>query len=505
MSEWQLRPYQQECINAIPESGRVIMCLATGMGKSLIAANIPFKKRMLWLSHRDELVHQPAKFFEGRHSFGIEMAKERSNGEDVVSASIQSMGRRLNRFNSDEFDVIFCDEVHHCVAPQWRKVLEHFSPRLIVGASATPNRADGVGLDAIFDKIVFERDLKWGIENGYLSDITCLRAEIGYNLRGIHTRLGDYAQDELDAAVNIEGANKAVAEVYRKYAKGATLIFCTSVSHAENLARLIDGAVAISGQTDKKVRADTLKKFTEGKIPCITNCAVFTEGTDCPNIQTIILARPTKNQALYTQMVGRGTRLYPGKEKLLLIDCVGNDIGLCSAPSLLGLEMREGVSYKQADLFDLPQIVEKAADTPQSWIKNVKYVDIWAKSMNYNLHGVNWFRMTDGSMVLSSPKIVLPPVDSLGCIAGEPAQKVFDDIFRLLRDYHADKEILWNAKLISRTWGRKAATDKQKTMISRSFPYLDTSKLNKAEAALILTRCFHKKPASALEREILIS
>ena len=498
--EIQLRPYQEEALASIPETGAFLICLATGLGKTVIMSRIPRRGRMLILSHRDELVHQPEKYFDC--SFGVEQGSETSHGEEVISASVQSLVRRLHKFQPDDFDVVVTDECQHSTAPTYRKIYDYFKPRLHLGFTATPNRNDGIGLKAIYQDIIYERNLRWGIENGYLSDIHCLRVDIGVDLHRVALRLGDYAPESLEHAVNIEGANEAIAEAYRLYANPPVLIFCASVAHAEALAGHIDGAVAVRGGED---RSEIVKAFSAGEIPCLTNCMVFTEGTDLPNVQTVIMARPTKNVSLYQQCIGRGTRLYQGKEYLTLIDCVGagDDADLCTAPSLLGLDI-DDVSPKQryklqGNLFDIPEIIEELEDTPQAWITNVRRVELWAKKNNYNLHGVNFFKMSDGSMILSNPRMVIPPEDSLGRIMWhdrlEPAQKVFDEVYEDLRTNHTETRPLWDLNL-SKHWGNVPATEKQKAIIQRSYPSLDVSNITKFEAGQVLTRHFNQ-PATA--------
>lgn len=448
---------------------------------------------MLILSHRDELVHQPEKYFDC--SFGVEQGTETSHGEEVISASVQSLVRRLHKFQPDDFDIIITDECHHSTAATYRKIYDYFKPRLHIGFTATPNRNDGIGLKAIYQDIIYERNLKWGIENGYLSDIHCLRVDIGVDLRKVAQRLGDYAPDALDRAINIESANEAIAEAYRLYAKPPCLIFCASVAHAEALAEHIPGAVAVRGGEE---RSETVQAFSEGKIPCLTNCMVFTEGTDLPNVQTVIIARPTRNVSLYMQAVGRGLRLYPGKEYLTLIDCVGlcDEADLCTAPSLLGLDI-ENVPASQrknltGNLFDLPEIITELEDTPEAWIRNVERVDLWARHNGYDMHGVNYFRMPDGSLVLSEPKLIIPAEDSLGRIMWqgrpEPAQKVFDVVYEDLRKNYKDKRAIWDLNL-TRSWGNSPATEKQKILIRKYVPNCDVEVLTKFEAAQILTRC----------------
>ncbi len=494
VEKYELRPYQKECLASIPEAGSFLVCMATGMGKSLTFSRIPRKGRMLILSHRDELVHQPAKYFNC--SFGVEQGKETSHGEEVVSASVQSLVRRLEKFQPDDFDVLITDECHHATAPSYLKIYNYFKPRLHVGFTATPNRNDGVGLKAVYQDIVFERDLKWGINNKYLSPIKCLRVNIGVDLDYIHNRLGDFATDELEELVNIERANKAVAEACELYAKPPVLIFCTSVAHAQALADEIPGAVSVKGGED---RTEIVKAFSTGEIPVLTNCMVFTEGTDLPNVQTVIIARPTKNISLYQQMVGRGLRLYQGKEYLTLIDCVGvgDNLNLCTAPSLLGLDLNNVPPlYRnklEGNLFDLPEIADKLSDCPESWIKNVHMVELWAREGKYNTHGVNYVILSDGRLVLNTPRIILPAEDTLGRIFFngrlEPTQKVLDAIYAQLLREHGDKRALWDLNLVKR-WGAAEATEKQKRIIQRKFPQINVEDLTKLEASQILTRCF---------------
>lgn len=493
-SHFKLRPYQEECLASIPERGAFLVQMATGLGKSLTFSRIPRRGRMLILSHREELVWQPKRYFSC--SFGVEQAGNRSSGEDVVSASVQSLIRRLDSFAPDTFDVIVTDEAHHASAPTYGKIYEHFSPRLHVGFTATPNRADGLGLESVFEDIVFERDLAWGIRNGWLADIYCVRARIDFDISKVAKRLGDFAQGELERAVNVSAANKQIAEVYRQYAKGPTLIFAAGVDHAREIAKRIPGAEAVIGGED---RDEVVGKFKEGVIPCLVNCMVFTEGTDLPNVETVIVARPTQSDALYTQMAGRGTRTHPGKERMILIDCVGLDnVSLCTAPTLVGLDV-DAVPHKEkleGALFDLPEKASRQMETPGAYIRNVEYVDLWARKMKYRLHGVNYFRMPDGRLILSTPNIHMSAPDHLGRIHlpnGEvvPAQKVFDRVFKWLSTEHEDKRALWDLKLAKRTWGAYQATDKQKSIIRRKFPGMDVSNLTKLQASQILTRVFN--------------
>lgn len=498
-----LRDYQRECIDKITAAGggRYLIQMATGLGKTVTFANIPRYGRMLILSHREELVKQPLKYFDC--SAGVEMASERSTGtEEVVSASVQSIVRRLDNFASDDFDMIIVDEAHHAAANTYKRVIDHFAPRMLLGFTATPNRADSARLNDVFDDIIFQRDLKWGINHGYLCDILCKRVDIGYDLSAVRTRMGDYAPGELEKAM--DGTADAIAQAYREQAQGATLIFAVSVEQCNEIAKRIPGAVAVTGQTSN--RADIIQRFTNREIPCLVNCMVFTEGTDIPLVETVIIARPTKSDALYTQMVGRGLRLYPGKDKLTLIDCVGvtGKASLCTAPSLLGIDISE-LPKKSQDkmegmLFELPEKALSLSDCPESWIKNVRIVDLWAQEQQYVTHDVNWFKMPDGSLKCSlgrGRKLIICCPDSLGQTVFNGRrmnmQQALDEAYTLLCDRESESKMLWDLRLCGR-WGKAPASESQKKLIKRrGKKYLkssdiDIDSLTKFEASQILNR-----------------
>jgi len=497
MPEIQLRPYQKECkdiIDRLPP-GSYLAQMATGLGKTVTFASLERPGRMLILSHREELVRQPLKYFQCRK--GVEMANETSAPTDeVVSASVQSLARRMQRFEPDAFDIIITDEAHHAAAKSYRRIYDYFRPRLHVGFTATPGRGDKVRLDTVFSRIVYSRDLKWGIQNGYLSDIYCRRVNIGYDLSGVHTSHGDYAPGELEEAM--DGTADAIAEVYREMAVGATLIFAVSVKQAKEIAERIDGAVVVTGET--RDRAAIVDAFTRGDIPCIVNCMVFTEGTDIPRVETVIIARPTQSDSLYAQMVGRGLRLFPGKDRLNLIDCVGitGKADLCTAPSLLGIDMKDIPANRrkdvEGDFFELPIKAAAAADCPESWIRNVEIVDLWAREQKYQTHDVNWFKMPDGSMVCSLPdrqKLTIGPMDELGHVTfmgiRQPMQAALDQALIYLEERFARERPIWDLNAVKR-WGSGPASEKQMALISRRLKNFDARGLTKMQASQILNR-----------------
>ena len=507
MTNIKLRDYQKECINKINNlnSGSYLIRMATGLGKTVIFTHIKRKGRVLILAHREELINQPKQFYDC--PVGIEKAQETSNGEPVVIASVMSLVRRLQKFDKNAFDTIIVDEAHHAAAPSYMKILDYFNPRLTLGFTATPKRGDNVGLGHIFSDIIYDKDIIWGIKNNFLSNVDCLRVDIGYNVSRTKITAGDYNKNELEKAVNIELANKAIGDVYKKYAKGQTLIFAASVNHARNIQKQIKGSWVVTAQTVD--RAKILEMFRRKKIRCIINVDVFTKGTDVPNIETIIMARPTQSSTAYIQRVGRGLRLALGKKKLLLIDCVG-DSGkhkLCTAPSLIGLSTdfvpKNKLKNIEGNLFELEDIISYESDVPESWIRNTEFVNIWAQDNNYNTHNINFYQMPDGSLNCRIPKeessgkyneqdiITIPFPDELGYtyLQGKKLtmQQAIDKVYQFLKTHKKYCEPIWNLELVKK-WGEDSATRKQIYIINKKLPDFKVSKLTKHQASEILNR-----------------
>lgn len=500
----QLRPYQEKCIDIIKNKkpGKYLIQMATGLGKTVTFSQVPFKKRLLIVSHRQELVTQPQKFFNC--SYGICQGQNKYSDEKVISASIQTLVNRLDTFKKDDFDYIIIDEAHHAAASSYKKIIEYFEPDYLLGFTATPNRGDNIKLSDVFDEIIFERDLKWGILNNFLCGIDCKRVTIDYDLSEVKKSGGDYQAKSLDLAVNINQANDGIADTFYKHARGQTIIFCTSVNHCYEIQKRIEGSKVIDGKTKKEDRENIIKDFTNRKFKCLINCLVFTEGTDIPLIETVIIARPTKNPSLYTQMVGRGLRLYEGKEKLLLIDCVGaSSLDLCTAPTLFGLNA-EILDKKQqdeieGDLFDIEALVFEYADSPKTWIKNIKNVEIFKKKNGYDTHNVNYLLMPDGSLRLrlKGLDLTIKKPNELGNTLMNngkliPMQKAFDLIFNFLVENYQDDSIVWNTSKRKR-WGKNLASQEQINFIARlarekniKLSELSSKELNKEKASSLI-------------------
>lgn len=505
--ELKLRDYQQECVNIINdlESGSYLVAVATGLGKTVIFSHIRRRGRMLILSHREELVWQPRKYFDC--SYGVEQAENHSSGEEVVSASVQSLVRRLNTFQPDDFDIIITDEAHHAVADTYRQIYDYFTPRLHIGFTATPNRADNVKLGEIYSKIIYERDLKWGIKHEYLSDICCMQADIGYDLSEVHKQGDDLNLSQLSRAVDNPIQNQAVAAAYHEYAVGQTLIFTATVQHAYHIAKLIDGAVVVSAETEN--RSKIIQRFTNREIPCLVNCMVFTEGTDIPLIETIIIARPTRNASLYTQMVGRGLRKHPCKKYLTLIDCVGitGKLDICQAPDLFGIgELPKGIKPEQLQgklLTEIEEMVNEEVNKPAlppDWKINVQLVKLFAENGNYiilpngdmtcSIGDKRVIRVTAEDITGNSSAYMVHDKMIVWTIPTAPMQEVLDTVYnRLVCDYQRAKT-LWDLDIVKR-WGTLPASLSQikylkKLMQNKNRRDIQVNDLNKYEASVLI-------------------
>jgi len=319
----------------------------------------------LILAHRRELVQQAAQHCERAYPtkrIEIEMGEICASGTaDITVASIRSMdsGDRIRKYDPKRFKLVLVDEAHHIVAPGYMRTLGYFgldSPResspALVGVSATFSRFDGLRLGAAIDHIVYHKDYVDMIGEKWLSDVIFTTVKSKANLSKVKSgRDGDFQVGQLSKAVNKDETNEITVKAWLAEAgeRKSTLVFCVDLDHVSSLTCMfrkhgID-AQHITGATRKSVRGNRLQAFKDRKFPVLLNCGVFTEGTDIPNIDCVLLARPTKSRNLLVQMIGRGMRLYPGKENCHVIDMVASlDTGIVTVPTLFGLDPSEIVN-----------------------------------------------------------------------------------------------------------------------------------------------------------------
>lgn len=358
-----LRPYQRAAIDAVVaarRSGvrRMIVCLPTGAGKTVIFSQLArmARRQVLVLAHREELLAQAAekiaRALGDPAAVAIEQASLRAPASaKVVVCSIRSLHeRRLAEVVRDrDLGLVVYDECHHAAAEDNQRVLRQlgaFDARwdgTLLGFTATTARGDGLGLDTVFEKIVYTRTLPEMIDDGYLVPLRGFRIETAADLTRVTAGALDFREEELAEAVDIEERNALVARSIQELARDRrTIVFCVTVGHAKNLARALSllgvPAGVVHGDMPSDRRAEVLAAFRAGRLAALTNVAVLTEGFDDPEVSCVAMARPTRSEGLYAQCVGRGTRLHPGKKDCLILDFADvSKLSLCTLPSLFGM------------------------------------------------------------------------------------------------------------------------------------------------------------------------
>lgn len=346
-----MRPYQIaaiECIEREWAEGRRSTCLvlATGLGKTTVFAEIirrnyeATKRRALVLAHRIELVQQAAERIGSLHlECELESGDAHASrlgsmfGSVAVVATVQTLrGRRLAKWPRDSFDLIVVDEAHRATAKTHREILDHFASAKVLGVTATPDRGDGVAIGEVFESTAYNMGILDGIRGGFLCDIKAKLVDLDcVSLEGVRvTKQGhgrDLAPEDIAKAMEgLEALHAIAAPLAREAGDRPTLVFMPSVETSHALAEVLSAYVGASkvrsldGGSDPDVRKQVLADFRSGACQFLVNCQLFTEGFDAPATACVAIARPTKSRALYAQMVGRGTRLHPSKEHLLVLD-----------------------------------------------------------------------------------------------------------------------------------------------------------------------------------------
>jgi len=362
-----LRDYQIEAVKAVLdgwESGldRVLLVLPTGTGKTVTFSEIIRKRlrygRALIVAHRDELIQQAVDKYlmlSPHADIGVVKAERNQLGNQITVASIQTIAgkKRLEQLANLEWGTIIVDEAHHSTASTYMKVLKAlgaFNGQVkVLGVTATPNRADKIGLNNVFESIVYEKPLLEMIMAGYLCDINAMRIHVPIDLSRVKTAHGDYQSGDLDRAMDAAHAEeiiaRAVAGAPELQDRKKIVAFTPGVRSAHDLSHHLTEkgvpATVVDGATPLDQRRQALTDFSSGKMRAIANCGVLTEGYDEPYIDCIVMARPTKSQMLYQQCIGRGLRPAPGKKDCLIVDMVGvtRDHNLVTVSKLTGLPL----------------------------------------------------------------------------------------------------------------------------------------------------------------------
>ena len=333
----ELRPYQQQArdrIHAEWDAGhtRTLLVLPTGTGKTSVFASVAADQvragdRVLILAHRGELLEQAADKLQ--RSTGLVSAVEKAESTcldswfRVVVGSVQTLQRtaRLERFPQDYFGTIIIDEAHHAITDGYRRILDYFSGAKVLGVTATPDRGDMRNLGEVFDSLAFEYKLTDAIKEGYLCKIMAQTIPLQLDITSVTMSGGDYAVGDLGTALD-PYLEQIAAEMARRCKSRKTVVFLPLIKTSQKFRDLLNTygfrAAEVNGQSDD--RRQVLADFDAGKYNVLCNSMLLTEGWDCPSVDCVVVLRPTKVRSLYSQMVGRGTRLSPGKTDLLLLD-----------------------------------------------------------------------------------------------------------------------------------------------------------------------------------------
>jgi len=336
MKKMELRLYQQEAKDAVfrewERVKRTLLVLPTGCGKTIVFAKTAEEcvrrgMRVLVLAHRGELLEQASDKIAKATGLkcAVEKAEETCLGSwfRITVGSVQSMQRekRLAQFPEEYFGAIIVDEAHHCVSDGYQKVLQHFPEARVLGVTATPDRGDMRNLGEYFESLAYEYTLPKAIKEGYLCPIKAMTIPLRLDLSGVGIQAGDFKSGEIATALD-PYLEQIADEMAEHCGDRKTVVFLplvkTSRKFCEILSKKGFRAAEVSGES--RDRAEILEAFDRGDYNVLCNSMLLTEGWDCPSVDCVVVLRPTKVRSLYSQMVGRGTRLFPGKEDLLLLD-----------------------------------------------------------------------------------------------------------------------------------------------------------------------------------------
>ena len=382
----ELRPYQEEARTAVQRewdqgNERTLLVLPTGCGKTIVFCKIAEDRirrgeRGLILAHRGELLDQAAdKLFQTTGlRCSVEKAEQSCLGawERVTVGSVQSLQRekRLERFSPDYYQFIIVDEAHHVLSDGYQRVLEHFSGAHVLGVTATPDRGDKRDLGQYFQSLAYEYTLPKAIKEGYLSPIKAQTIPLKLDLTGVGIQSGDFKAGDLGTALD-PYLEQIAEEMASACMDRKTVVFLPLVKTSQKFRDILNrhGFRAAEVNGNSADRAEVLADFEAGRYNVLCNSMLLTEGWDCPTVDCIVVLRPTKVRSLYCQMVGRGTRLAPGKDHLLLLDFLWHTERheLCR-PAHLICESPEVAAQTAANLeeagspVDLEEAVQQAAE-----------------------------------------------------------------------------------------------------------------------------------------------
>jgi superfamily II DNA or RNA helicase len=334
----ELRPYQNQLANDIrgafgSGANRPLAVSPTGSGKTVLFSYITSQvlkrgSRVIIIAHRREILDQiSATLKRVGVPHGFIQAGKSTSTQPAMVASIQTLARRLDTIPAP--DLVIIDEAHHSVSKSYVQMFAAWPTAKFIGVTATPERLDGKGLGAMFDRMVMGPSVQWLIDNGFLAQPVYYAPREAVDLSQVHTIAGDFDRSETEEIVDTPRiTGDAVTHYVRFCNRQRAVAFCISVAHAQHVADTFNScgipSASIDGTLDPEVRKQRVEDLTAGKILVLTSCELISEGFDLPAVNAAILLRPTQSLSMHLQQVGRALRPYPGKANAIILDHVGN-------------------------------------------------------------------------------------------------------------------------------------------------------------------------------------
>lgn len=419
----ELRDYQQEAIEnlkKVRDDGKTIALLyhATGVGKTITAATDAkaVGGRTLFLVNALKLASQAKDTFARvwpEATLGEYTGGQKDVSQTVIFATVQSISKDLEKFSPTAFDYLIVDECHHAAANTYQKIFTYFHPKFILGLTATPERSDGEDMLELFQNVAHKMDLKTAVERGVLVPIRCIRVKTNIDLTDVRINGIKYNSQDLESKLFIPERNQLIVDTYLKYVNGKkTVIFCASVDHAAEIAKLLRdngvNAEAVSGRDRVEIREKVLKDYETGSTDVLCACDLLNEGWDSPHTTVLFMARPTMSKTIYMQQLGRGTRRCPGKDDLLVIDFVDN-ANMFNMPyslhRVLNIAKYQPMAYVLApeNKRKLDQDMLFKGEKPEAWldvpidVDDYEIIDLfnWQNSVKDMISQIELVRMVD--------------------------------------------------------------------------------------------------------------
>ncbi|MCG4454970.1 DUF3427 domain-containing protein [Pseudomonas sp. MMS21-TM103] len=472
---------------------RGLVVLATGLGKTWLAAfdaKQAGARRVLFVAHREEILHQAAETFVSirpGQRVGFYMGQQRDSQVDVLCASVQTLGRveHLERFSPRHFDYIVIDEFHHAAAPTYHRLLNYFLPSFLLGLTATPDRTDCSNILSLCDdNLVFETNLFRGIESQLLAPFHYYGIfDDSVDYQAIPWRNGRFDPEQLANKLATLGRARHVLKTWREHAQSRTLAFCVSIRHAEFMAEYfrkqgVEAAAVYAGSSLS--RGEALERLDDGRLPLIFSVDLFSEGVDLPAIDTVMMLRPTESKILFLQQLGRGLRKAEGKDKLVVLDFIGNHQSFLHKPQAL---MGNSMNHRQLAAF-ARAAAEQRLELPEGCF------------VNYDLQLLDFLTSLDGDGVQSHYQALREGLNRRPSLSEfyrsgaslQQMRKQFGDWFALLEQMgdlpEAQRDLATAHRPFLRELETTAMTKSFKMILLEAFQELDGWRTAPSEAAL---------------------